>query len=93
MVPLAETREMQPASADLALQPGVDELLWRPGRAVRAGRLEVWKRSFALSTLGQATRPRWNPSEKQLATLRRLIAGLAQPAEALIDDEADNAAA
>ena len=64
----------------------IDELLWRLGRALRAGRLTEWERGFALSLLGQAKRPRWNPSAKQVATLRRVIAELAEPADDLIDN-------
>lgn len=74
----------------------IDEMLWRLGDALRLGRLSDWERDFAKSILGQAKRGRrrWNPTGKQLATLRRLIAGLAEPdTEPLIDDGADNAAA
>ena len=78
----------------------VDELLWRLGDALRTGRLDGWERDFAKSLLGQAKRgrSRWNPSAKQLATARRILDGLAYPAENLNDgnpliDEADDAAA
>lgn len=65
----------------------IDELLWKLGNALRAGRLTAWERSFALSVLGQAKRPCWSPSGKQLATLRSVIAGLVEPdTRPLIDD-------
>ncbi len=68
----------------------IDELLWRLGDALGKGRLTDWELNFARSILGQAKRGRgrWSPSEKQLAAVRRIIAGLAEPAENLIDDGA-----
>ncbi len=65
----------------------IDEMLWRLGDALRMGRLDGWGRDFARSLLRQAKRgrSRWHPSEKQLHTMRRLVAELAEPAEDLID--------
>ncbi len=79
----------------------VDELFWRLGEALRTGRLSDWEWDFAKSLLGQAKRgrSRWNPSAKQLAAVRRILDGLADPAEnlidgnPLIDDETEDAAA
>ena len=74
----------------------IDELLWRLGDALRMGHIEGWERDFAKSLLGQAKRrrSRWNPSVKQLATLRRVIAGLAEPDTGpLIDEDGGDAAA
>jgi len=74
----------------------IDELLWRLGDALRLGRLEGWGRDFAKSILGQAKRGRrrWHPSEKQLATMRRLLVEQAEPDTGpLIDDGGDDAAA
>ena len=64
-----------------------DEKLWRLGDALRMGRLDGRERDFAKSILGQPKRGgrRWHPSEKQLATVRRILAGLAVPAGGLID--------
>ncbi len=74
----------------------LDELLWRLGDALRMDRLDGWEQDFARSILGQAKRGRrrWNPSEKQLHTMRRLGAELVEPdAGPLIDDGGDDAAA
>lgn len=62
----------------------VDGLIWRLNRALQTGRLKGWERSFAMGVLDQAKCRRWSPSNKQLATMRRLIAGLA--AETDIDE-------
>ena len=66
----------------------IDELLWRLGDALRLGRLEGWGRDFAKSILGQAKRGRrrWHPSEKQLHTMRQLVAEQAEAEATLIDD-------
>ena len=67
----------------------IDELLFRLGEALRLGRLDGWELNFAKSVLGQAKarRSRWSPSEKQLAAIRRIIAGLAESSEDLVDDD------
>ena len=55
----------------------IDELVWKPGHALQAGRLTGWDRAVAMSVLDQAKSPRWCPSGKEVATMRRLIAALA----------------
>lgn len=81
-----------------ALQVGatLDEKLFKLSDRLRAGAFGEWERGFALSVLGQAKRPRWRPSAKQMAVIQRLVAKpatkAADPSEALID-EADHAAA
>ena len=67
----------------------IDEILFRLGEALRLGRLDGWGRDFVASILGQAKRGRrrWHPSEKQLHTMRRLVAELTVPDTGpLIDD-------
>ncbi len=71
----------------------IDEMLWRLGDALRMGRLDGWEQDFVKSILGQAKRgrSRWHPSEKQLHTMRRLLAEQAEPgAGPLIDDGGDD---
>jgi len=55
----------------------IDELIWKLGRALQAGRLSGWERDFAMGVLDQAKCRRWSPSKKQLSTMRRLTGGLA----------------
>ena len=71
-------------------QPGADECVYRLGRALRAGRIsrDDWGFGFTLSLLRHNKRPGWIPSAKQLSAMRDLVAELAEPTEALIDDEA-----
>ena len=67
----------------------LDELLWKLSGRLRAGRFDDWERDFALSVLGQAKRPRWSPSARQMVVIQRLIdkpAPSAEPTESLIDD-------
>ena len=74
----------------------IDELLWRLGDALRMGRLDGWEQDFVKSILFQAKcrGRRWNPSTKQLATMRRLIAGLAESDTGpLVDEDGGDAAA
>jgi len=55
----------------------IDELVWKLGHALQAGRLTGWERGFAMGVLDQAKSPRWCPSGKEVATMRSLIAALA----------------
>ena len=73
--------------------PCANECAYRLGRALRKGRIarDDWGFGFTLSILGHQKRRGWIPTPKQLATMRRLVAELAEP-ESLID-EADHAAA
>ncbi len=67
----------------------IDEMLWKLGERLRAGRFDDWERDFAWSVFGQAKRPRWSPSARQMAIIQRLIdkpAPSAEPTESLIDD-------
>ena len=56
--------------------------------AARAGRLTAREAEFVLSIQRQATRPRWRPSPRQSAVIRRLHTVLAE-AEAMLIDEHD----
>ena len=73
----------------MQFQPGVDECVWRLGRALRMGRIsrDGWGFGFTLSILKNNKRRGWTPSPKQLSAMRDLVAELAEPTEALIDDE------
>ena len=46
--------------------------------AARAGRLTSWEANFVVSLQRQAAHPRWRPSRRQDAVIRRLHAGLAE---------------
>ncbi len=72
--------------------PGVDECVFRLGRALRAGRLEPdsWGFNFVRSILRHCKRRGWEPSEKQLDAMRGVLADLAESDGALIDDGGDN---
>ena len=75
--------------------PGIDECVWRLGRALRMGRLsrDDWSFNFVRSVLRHSKRPGWVPTPKQLHAMRRLITELAAPDEALIDGGDDDRAA
>ncbi len=91
-----DTSKDRPNHRALQDSAKIDELLWRLGDALRMGRIEDWERDFAKSILGQAKRRgrRWSPSTKQLATMRRLIAGLAESDTGpLVDEDGGDAAA
>ena len=68
--------------------PGIDECCYRLGRALRAGRLEPdsWGFNFTRSILRHSKRRGWEPSEKQLDAMHGVLADLAEPDGALIDD-------
>ena len=55
--------------------------------AARDGRLTRWETSFIVSLQRQAARPRWRPSPRQDAVIRRLHAALAEAEVALIDPD------
>ena len=57
------------------------------GHAARAGRLTGWEAEFIVSIQRQAARPRWRPSPRQDAVIRRLAAALAEAEVAIIDDD------
>jgi len=50
------------------------------------GRLTAWEANFVASLDRQATRPRWRPSRRQAAVIRRLHAALAEAEATLIDN-------
>ncbi len=90
-----DTSKDKPNHRALQDSAKIDELLWRLGDALRRGRIEGWERDFAKSIFGQAKRrrSRWNTSVKQLATLRSVIAGLAEADTGPLIDEDDGDAA
>ena len=57
------------------------------GAAARGGGLTAWEANFVASLERQAARPRWRPSPRQAAVIRRLCATLTEAAVALIDDD------
>ena len=57
------------------------------GAAARGGGLTAWEANFVASLERQAARPRWRPSPRQAAVIRRLCAGLAEAEVALIDPD------
>ena len=73
-------------------QPCADECVYRLRRALRAGRLgpDSWGFNFTRSILRHSKRRNWEPSDKQLYSMRALVAELAAPNEDLIDDGGDN---
>jgi hypothetical protein len=77
--------------AEIIIEPGPDECAYRLGRALRNGVLErgTWGHGFAASILRANKRPGWEPSDKQLYAMRRLLAELSAPDEALIDGDDD----
>ena len=54
--------------------------------AARAGRLTAREAEFVLSIQRQAARPRWRPSPRQSAVIRRLHTVLAAAEVAIIDE-------
>ena len=74
-------------------QPCIDECCYRLGRALRAGRLKPgeWGFNFTRSILRQNKRANWQPSERQLSAMQKLLAELAEPDTGpLIDDGGDH---
>ncbi len=55
--------------------------------AARDGRLTRWEVEFIVSLQRQAARPRWRPSRRQAAVIRRLHAALAEAEATLIDND------
>ena len=74
--------------------PGIDECCYRLGRELRAGRLEPdsWGFNFTRSILRHSKRRNWEPSDKQLYSMRTLLTELAEPDEHLIDGGDDDTA-
>ena len=59
-------------------QPGADECVYRLGRAIKNGRInrDEWAFGFTLSLMKHFKRRNWNPSDRQLFAMRRLVAEL-----------------
>jgi len=77
---------------ELQFQPCADECIYRLRRALRMGRLEPgsWGFNFTRSILRHSKRRNWEPTPKQLHSMRGLLADLAEPSESLIDDGGDD---
>ncbi len=73
----------------------IDELVWKLGQRLRAGKIsrDDWSHGFVRSILKQNQRRNWMPSERQLSTMRRLVAELAEPDTGPLIDGGDDAAA
>ena len=69
------------------ISPRVRGKLRTLSAAARAGRLTGWEAEFIVSIQRQAARPRWRPSPRQDAVIRRLAAALAEAEVAIIDDD------
>ena len=69
------------------ISPRVRGKLRALSAAARAGRLTSREAEFVISIQRQAARPRWRPSPRQDAVIRRLHAGLAEAEVTLIDDD------
>lgn len=54
--------------------PEVDALLFRWGRVIASA--SGWARGFALGIQRDRKRPGWQPSQRQLSMMRRLVAEL-----------------
>jgi hypothetical protein len=76
-------------------QPGADECCYRLSLALRKTRFEPgsFGFNFTRSILRHSKRRGWVPTRKQVYTMRRLVAELAEPIEDLIDDGGDDEAA
>ncbi len=85
---------LAPISDKTQFQPCSDECVYRLRRALRAGRLEPdsWGFNFTRSILRHSKRRNWEPSDKQLYSMRTLLIELAAPNEDLIDGGDDDAA-
>ncbi len=53
----------------------IEELLFHMKTIARQASSE-WEANFARSVLRQAKKPTWNPSEKQLWTMQRMVSDL-----------------
>ena len=71
--------------------PCADECCYRLGRALRMGRLgrDGWGFNFTRSILRHNKRRNWEPSEKQLSAMRRLLGELSEPINGPLIDEDD----
>lgn len=73
----------------------LDEQLWRLSDALNRGQLTDWEQRFAKSLLRQSKRTTWEPSDRQLATIRRIIRDLRSvrvPITGLLIDREDSGA-
>ena len=66
--------------------PKVRGMLRRLSAAARASRLTSREAELVISIQRQATRPRWRPSPRQGAVIRRLYAVLSEAEATLIDN-------
>ncbi len=66
-----------------------DEIIFRVCDALRLGRIDGWAGEFAASISRQSRRRGWQPSEKQIETMRRIVRGLRAPAELELIDEGE----
>ena len=71
--------------------PCADECCYRLGRALRMGWLERdgWGFNFTRSILRHNKRRNWEPSEKQLYAMRRLLDELSEPVNGSLIDADD----
>lgn len=60
--------------------PGLDEKLWRLGKAARLGKFDAWSFDFVRSIQRQAKRADWKPSVRQDAIINRLLSEASAPA-------------
>jgi hypothetical protein len=70
-------------------QMGDDEIVFRVVDALRLGRIDGWAGEFAASISRQSRRRGWQPSEKQIETMRRIVRDLRAPAEMELIDEGE----
>ncbi len=66
--------------------PKVRGMLRALSTAARAGRLTAREAEFVISIQRQASRPRWMPTPRQAAAIRRLYSALAEAEATLIDN-------
>ena len=69
----------------------IDELVWKLGQRLRAGRIsrDDWGFDFSRSILRHSKRRGWIPSPKQLYAMRNLVAELAEPDTGPVIDDGD----
>jgi hypothetical protein len=66
----------------------IEELLFYMTTVAKQASSE-WEANFARSILKQSKRPTWNPSEKQLWTMRRMVSDLFLPNGVNANDDID----
>lgn len=66
----------------------IEELLFYM-KTVAAQASSEWEANFARSILRQSKKPTWNPSEKQLWTMQRMVSDLFSPNGVNANDDID----